>query len=329
MLPDPHGLAVSSVRPALDPAERAALRSAAQWYARLSSGIETESDRLGWQHWHNADPLHRRAWQQVQSIRQMVEGVPGDVAASTLRQARESRRRVLRQLLLLAGVGVVGWNGWDSQWRAALMASHRTAVGEQRRLALADGSQVLLDSHCALDVHFDAERRLLRLLSGRLLVETAVDGLARPFVVETAQGQVRALGTRFTVQTEARFCEVAVLEKAVEVRPAAGERVMRVEAGQQVRFDRLRLGEPWQSDASVASWRSGSLIAIQRPLGDLLDELSRYRHGWLRCDPAIANLKISGAFPLDDTDRALAALESGFGLRIVRRTAYWVSVQPA
>lgn len=320
---------MSAVRPPLDPAEREALRSAAQWYARLSSGIDTPAERLGWERWHSADPLHRQAWQQVESVRQMVEGVPGTVAASALHNARESRRRVLRQLLVLAGVGAVGWSGWDSQWRSALMASHHTGVGEQRRVALADGSRVLLDSQSALDVHFDAEHRLLRLLSGRVLVETAVDGLARPFLVDTAQGRIRALGTRFTVQTEAQSCEVAVLEKAVEVRPAASDQVLRIEAGQQLRFDRARLGEPWQSDSSVASWRTGSLIAIQRPLGELLEELSRYRHGWLRCDPAIAGLKISGAFPLDNTDRALAALESGFGLRIVRRTDYWVSVLPA
>lgn len=320
---------MSAARPAPNPAEREALRSAAQWYARLSSGIESESDHLGWQRWHSADPLHRQAWQQVESVRKMVEGVPGNVAASALNHSRESRRRVLRQLLVLAGVGALGWSGWDSQWRSALMASHHTGVGEQRRVALADGSQVLLDSQSAVDVRFDAERRLLRLLSGRVLVETASDGLARPFLVDTAQGRIRALGTRFTVQAEARFCEVAVLEKAVEVRPAASDQVLRVDAGQQLRFDRVRLGKPWQSDSAVASWRTGSLIAIQRPLGELLEELSRYRHGWLRCDPDIAALKVSGAFPLDNTDRALAALESGFGLRIVRRTDYWASVLPA
>ena len=320
---------MTPARPPLAPAEREALRSAARWYARLSSGQDAQAERQRWRHWHDADPLHRQAWQQVEAVQQMVEGVPGSIAASALQHSRASRRRVLRQLLVLAGVGTLGWSGWDSEWGRVLRATHRTGTGEQRALVLADGSRLLLDSRSALDVAFDGERRLLRLRSGRVLVQTANDALGRPFLVHSPQGQVRALGTRFTVQTEAQFCEVAVLEKAVEVRPADSDRVQRVEAGQQLRFDRVRLGEPWLSDASVASWRSGSLIAIQRPLGELLDELSRYRHGWLRCDPSIAGLKISGAFPLDDSDRALAALESGFGLRIVRRTDYWVSVLPA
>lgn len=320
---------MSEPRPVLDPAERDALRSAAQWYARLSSGCESEAERQQWQLWHNADPLNRQAWQQVEQVRRMVEGVPGKVAASALRNAGQTRRRVMRQLLVLAGVGALGWRTWDNDWRIAMTASYHTGVGEQRRLTLADGSSLLLDSHSALDVAFDNDRRLLRLLSGRLLVETAADSLARPFLVETAQGQVRALGTRFTVQSDDAWCEVAVLEKAVEVRPALSPQVLRLEAGQQVRFDRTSLGATRTSDATVASWRNGSLIAIERPLGDLLAELSRYRHGWLRCDPAIAGLKISGAFPLDDTNRALAALESGFGLRVVRRSDYWVTVLPA
>ena len=319
---------MTHVRPPLYPAEREALRSAAQWYAQLTCGQDLPTVQQRWQHWHDADPLHRHAWQQVEAVRQLVEGVPGNVAAPALQQARESRRRVLRQLLVLAGVGAVGWAGWESDVRTNLVATHHTGVGEQRGVSLADGSQVLLDSRSALDVRFDNDRRLLRLLSGRVMVQTAADALARPFLVETAQGQVQALGTRFTVQTDERYCEVAVLEKAVQIRPADSHQTLRLDAGQQVRFDRARAGDHWISDASVASWRTGNLIAIKRPLGDLLEEMSRYRRGWLRCDPSIAGLRVSGAFPLDDTDRALAALESGFELRIVRRTEYWVSVMP-
>jgi len=76
----------------------------------------------------------------------------------------------------------------------------------------------------------------------------------------------------------------------------------------------------------VGAWRQGSIIAIDRPLGELLADLSRYRRGVLQCDPQIAGLKISGAFPIDDTDRALAALESGFSLQIKRYTRYWVRI---
>ena len=58
--------------------------------------------------------------------------------------------------------------------------------------------------------------------------------LGRPLRVDVAQGQVEALGTRFTVQVEAQFCEVAVLESAVLVRPAATAGSLRVNAGEQL-----------------------------------------------------------------------------------------------
>jgi transmembrane sensor len=35
---------------------------------------------------------------------------------------------------------------------------------------------------------------------------------------------------------------------------------------------------------------------------------------------------VSGAFPIDNTDLALAALESGFSLRVSRYSRYWVTV---
>jgi transmembrane sensor len=46
----------------------------------------------------------------------------------------------------------------------------------------------------------------------------------------------------------------------------------------------------------------------------------------LRCDPAVAALRISGAFPITDTDLALEALQSAFALDVQRRTRYWVTV---
>jgi len=155
-------------------------------------------------------------------------------------------------------------------------------------------------------------------------VTTAVDPLRRPFKVLTRHAEVLALGTRFIVRSDDRGGGVAVLEKAVEVRSAGS--LVRLEAGQSLDFDGHSLGAVRRNDASVGAWQQGSIIAINRPLSELLADLSRYRSGVLRCDPRIAQLKVSGAFPIDDTDLALAALESGFSLRITRYSRYWVDV---
>ncbi|KAG1059180.1 hypothetical protein G6F40_018182 [Rhizopus arrhizus] len=63
-------------------------------------------------------------------------------------------------------------------------------------------------------------------------------------------------------------------------------------------------------------------------LDAFVDELSRYRKGRLVCDPAVAGLRISGSFPLGDTDRVLAAVERALPVRADRYTRYWVVLRP-
>lgn len=73
----------------------------------------------------------------------------------------------------------------------------------------------------------------------------------------------------------------------------------------------------------------GILPAERMRLDHLLAELSRYRPGLLRCSEAVASLRITGSFQLDDTDAALALVANTLPVRIERRTRYWVTVVPA
>jgi transmembrane sensor len=260
------------------------------------------------------------------AVGERIARVPGALASPALRGAELSRRQVLRSVLLLASASSIGWLGWHSETSRSLLANFRTAVGERRELRLADGSSLLLNTDTSVNLRFDDRRRTLELLSGEILVNTAADPLQRPFKVLTSQGEVLALGTRFIVRSQDSGGEVSVLEKVVQVTPAAGGPMVRVDAGQSMAFNAGSTGALRHSDASVGAWQQGSIIAIDRPLSELLADISRYRRGVLRCDPRIARLQVSGAFPIDDTDRALAALESGLSLRVTRYSRYWVNV---
>ncbi|MCU1723257.1 FecR domain-containing protein [Pseudomonas sp. 5P_5.1_Bac1] len=309
------------------PAQREAIRDAARWYVQLSSGSTSAEQQAQWQRWHDSDPLHQLAWQRMQAVSSDFAGLPRRLASSTLLGAGQVRRQVLYGLALLLGGGVFASLGWRSDTRREWMADQRSAVGERRTVQLADGSRLLLDTDSAVDVQFDGQQRRLVLRRGQILVETASDAAARPFMVDTRHGRVLALGTRFTVSVDERGSEVAVLDKAVQV-SAASARQVRLEAGQRVVFSPAGIGAVRDNDASVAAWQDGSLIAIDQPLGELLAQLSRYRPGILHCDPAVAGMKISGAFPVTDTDLALTALQSAFPLTVQRRTRYWVTVMP-
>ncbi|WYX12355.1 hypothetical protein WJ978_13795 [Achromobacter xylosoxidans] len=72
------------------------------------------------------------------------------------------------------------------------------------------------------------------------------------------------------------------------------------------------------------------LLADGQALGDVVAELARYRRGVVRCDPAVARLRVSGTFPLADTDRALAMLAATYPVAIASRLGgYWILVGPA
>ena len=58
-------------------------------------------------------------------------------------------------------------------------------------------------------------------------------------------------------------------------------------------------------------------------------ELGRYRTGHLACDSAVASLRVSGAFPVADTEQALAVLARSLPVRVRRLTRYWVTVGAA
>lgn len=311
----------------MNEAQRAALKAASSWYAQLCSGSVEAAEQQAWQRWYDADESHRQAWQRIEALREQLGLLPGPVASSALRGVDQGRRRLLGSLALIGLAAPLGWFAWRSDTRRHWLADYRSGVGERRQWRLSDGSELMLGTASAAQWQVDGQRRLLRLLGGEALIH-GVDE-ARPLLLESPHGMVRTQGARFCVRSDEQGCRVAVLEQRVEVAPLHHPHTLQaLTAGYQLRFDAERLGPQRANDAATAAWTQGSLLALDQPLGEVIAELARYRHGVLRLDPALAGLKVSGSFPLADTDRALAALEHSFPLRVVRRTDYWVTLVP-
>jgi transmembrane sensor len=307
------------------PVSDAALRQAAEWFVLLASGEATAQERQHWQAWRAAAPAHEQAWQQTSAAMAPLAAIPPGQAAASMHALQQGdgsrgRRRAIAQLLGLAAAGTIGWLGWRHSDRSADAV---TAVGEQRTMELADGSQLQLDTGTALEIDFSDETRVLRLRRGRILVSTAPDTAPRhrPFVVRTAEGQVLALGTRFTVEQQAARTQVTVLQARVALHPRASKTAAPIlEEGESARFDRRGLVEQWHARPGDAAWRAGVLVADDMELAAWVAELQRYRTEPLQCDAAVRALRISGAFPLGDTDRALAAMAATLPVRLERRT---------
>ena len=145
--------------------------------------------------------------------------------------------------------------------------------------------------------------------------------------MQTGEGLIRALGTRFVVRQLDRATEVSVEEHAVEVQPhLATATITRVEAGQRLTFSAWQTGII-QAASNASAWTQGMLVAVDWRLDRLLGELSRYRHGYLGCAPEVAALRLSGAFPLDDDEAVLDSLQDALPITVRRRTRYWVRIE--
>jgi ferric-dicitrate binding protein FerR (iron transport regulator) len=250
------------------------------------------------------------------------------------RSVSKSRRKALKLLSFCAtGVAVSQLVGGQLPWRhwtVGFGADYITATGECRTVDLADGTRLVLNTATAVDVKFAPDLRLIVLRQGEIFISTGKDVTSptgrRPFRVETAQGRFEAIGTRFLVRQEEGQTRLRVEEGAVALPAQAARSPVIVESGQEFVIGGAGPIPVTDNRFDTAGWVDGVLVVKQMRLDDFLGELSRYRDGWLRCDPGVADLRVSGVFQLDDTDHVLDALTRSVPVRIERRTRYWVTV---
>lgn len=322
------------------PIPPAVARRAVAWWVDLQADAADEALRQRWQRWLARDDLHRLAWARLEAVgarlNQRVHGdlaeVPGAAALvkGTLAGAAGARRRAIRGSLggaLLAALGGgAAWALHDDPALRARLADLGTGVGERRRLVLADGTRLALNSGSAVDVRFGPAERRLVLRRGEVLLDTGPDPQGRPFVLQTAAGDLRPQGTRWRVREHGAQVEVAVHAGAVDVHPRVGT-VQRLQAGQQARFDVHGIGPARPADTDLAAWADDMLVASGMRLDAFLAEVGRHRRGRLDCTPQAAALRVSGSYPLADPDRLLAMLPVVLPVRAVWRTRWWLTLE--
>jgi transmembrane sensor len=309
------------------PVSAQVLDAAIAWQLSLDSDSPLEREEFA--KWHAAHEEHARAWRQLGMLDQRFSVASGP-ARTALLQSRESIRRRVRNLGsgVASVVAVIGLTLFAADRYLPLdywLADQRTATGEQRTLRLNDGTLINLNTHSAVDVRFDEKQRLVVLQEGEILVETG-HGDARPFIVETREGSMRALGTRFLVKREEQGTRLSVLQSAVAAHPQSNPDELILREGQQMLIRNNGLGPITALNLGADAWTRGMLVVDNVRLEDLIQEIGRYRPGHLGVAPEVADLRITGSFPLRDTDLALSALLPTLPVQIEQRTQWWVTV---
>ncbi|RKS19853.1 FecR family protein [Pseudomonas sp. WPR_5_2] len=309
------------------PVSTQVLDAAIAWQLSLDSGNPVEREEFT--RWHAAHEEHARAWRQLGMLDQRFSVASGP-ARTALLQSREGIRRRVRKLGsgLASVVAVIGLALFAAERYLPVdywLADQRTATGEQRAIRLADGTLINLNTHSAVDVRFDEKQRLIVLQEGEILVETG-HGDARPFIVETREGSMRALGTQFLVKREEQGTRLSVLQSAVAAHPQSSPDEQILREGQQVLIGNDGLGPIVALSQGADAWTRGMLVVDNARLEDLVREIGRYRRGHLGVAPEVADLRITGSFPLKDTNLALNALLPTLPVQIEQHTPWWVTV---
>lgn len=305
----------------------AVAEEAAKWIVRRDAGALTAEEAQAFEAWL-ATPAHREAFGRLDSLWHFLDDVPQHTAETALppirrfamrrsakvqpkstTKARRWTASAIAASLALAMLGAM--ESWPTAWRA----DYATGVGERRMVTLEDGSTVMLDGSSAIALDFSERTRKVRLLQGSALFKVSANP-ARPFTVEAAGGSATALGTAFAVRAADGLAELVVTQHRVQA--VGGGRSAVVGEGQRVDFGANALSSVEPAGAGETAWTRGRLVVVNRPLGEVIAEIARHRHGYLAVSGSASDLKVSGVYDLDHPLAAIDSIERSLGLRSIR-----------
>ena len=320
--------------------------AAQSWFLLLAGGAATAADRVRFAAWRDADLRHRVAYDEVCAVWESAAELREAFAASPVQAVADPAPNVskasahtgwyqaLRGAAAAVIVAVVVVMAAEVSVR--IQADHITAVGEQARVLLPDGSIAWLNTNTAIAVNYDTKHRTVSLLRGEAQFEVN-DNPARPFQVMARAGRSTALGTVFTVRDRGPGVTVSVSDGIVEVVSPAdaaagieadhGARAL-LPAGRQLSYREgeapgpIRLG-----DGTAAAWRDGSIAINNLSLESAFAELDRYHPGWILVQADTRDLEaVTANLSVEAIDEGIEALAMVHGLKVTRIADYLVIV---
>jgi transmembrane sensor len=320
-------------------------QEAADWLARRDAGSWANTDQVAFDEWLSVSPIHKveflrmeYAWEESLRLKALGAGVqsneaprPGHWVLSGLfgggLAGRSSRipaapamRRLRLPMALAAGVLIAAA---AAAWISASYYGGRysTAVGQLSHIAMADGSQVTLNTDSVVRVAVNTRERRVELQRGEAFFKVAKDP-SRPFIVTVGEQRVIAVGTQFSVRREGADAQVVVTEGTVRIEtdePTAPTPAVSVSAGSVAHASQAGTAvqsRPLPQTEELLSWRTGILVLHDMTLAEAAAEFNRYnaRKIVIR-DPLVGAMHISGSFRATKAEAFARLLERGYPLQ--------------
>ncbi|PCI51687.1 MAG: hypothetical protein COB49_01130 [Alphaproteobacteria bacterium] len=340
---------------------------ACAWIAQLETGDMSQKDSEALREWIERSPRHFQEIRKfaqlsgdINILTDMAElihtaakerrEVKGNGSGNIVRQGR----RFALACVVIVCLSIVGIVTWHHSPQGPYLIT--TVVGGFEEITLSDGSIVKLNTNSQVEIDFDENQRRVRLLKGEAFFEVA-HNKQRPFIVHAGDKFVRALGTAFSVRWTKGDLTVTVSEGRVAFAPAK-RAIASLPAIEEGKIDPVgnvtvtSLVAPLIIDAgqkltlpdeglvnlvkeiskreliSEMSWQTGILDFTQRPLIEIIEEISRYTDVKIEItDTRLRSLRFSGIFRTRETGPLFEALELSFDIKVDRISDKYVRIR--
>lgn len=307
---------------------------AARWIMRLDDGDASQEDQAAFKDWLGQSEQHRSTflrlndlWGGLDILEDLKDIAASDDVVGIVEQSRKHPARAIARNLAtwsiaasLLMVSLIAFYQLEYAGINKFEADYQTTVGEQQRVVLPDGSEILLNTGTIASVDFSRAARNIYLQQGEAFFDVARD-TSRPFTVSTDKGSVKALGTAFSVSLRGDSVGVVVTEgrvalssgnKETKGREDLDHTLMEVTAGQSVAFaekvERLSQVEPEFIEQEL-DWRDGVLGFNGEPLEQVIADISPYTSLSIEIDgEALKQQPIGGYFKVGEIESLFEAL---------------------
>lgn len=274
--------------------------------------------------WLEADPTHASAYDEVA---QFDADLPHIIPTRALPEPANDHEPAPRKLWRFAGLGT---------FAAALVAvllvsvqqtsdpySVTTAPGEQREIALADGTRIALngDTKIRLD---RKDPRFAALDDGEAVFTVRHDD-GSPFKVHLGEDLVQDVGTVFNIVRSQGTTRVAVSEGEVIYNPS--HEAISLKAGRSLtaRAGAAEVKLAGVAPDAVAGWRRGRLSYDKETLATIADDIDRTLGVAVEVAPAIRAKQFTGTLSIDkDAARFFATAAPLLGVEARAVETGWI-----
>jgi transmembrane sensor len=290
--------------------------AAAHWCMRLHANDCTAEERLAFEQWHDAHPLHAFEYEAMLEIWDVAGDLPRpETFVAPMVRAKPAtpwRTFGIAAAVCAMALPLAAYSGWNLGWLPNSY-QHFEANDNVRQVTLSDGSQVELNLGSELTFSNYKDQRRITLKKGEAFFSVSHD-TEHPFIVKAAEGRIRVTGTKFNVWMYEDQVRVNLIEGSVLVssNDAVAGDGLHLEPAMQASYRRgdftPRISQTYDNDNSLA-WRSGKLVLDDLALTDALPLINRYlSKPVMVADHSTGSIRIGGIYNIKELNNLVASL---------------------